>query len=95
MSASRRIEASGIVMRCYDAVMRTTVNLDDDVLETARAIARVERKGLGAVLSNLARQGLKPLQSRFEEGDGFPVFRVRPGAGAITDEMVRSALEEG
>ena len=75
--------------------MRTTVNVDDDVLETARAIARLERRGLGAVLSSLARQGLEPRAIRIAEENGFPVFQVGPGVGPITDEMVRAALEEG
>jgi hypothetical protein len=82
------------MMRCYDAVMRTTLNVDDDVLETARAIARAERRGIGSVLSSLARLGLRPSRPRIEDEDGIPVFRVRDEAGAITDEMVKSALEE-
>jgi hypothetical protein len=74
--------------------MRTTINLDDDVLETTRAIARAERRALGAVVSDLVRRGLVPPQARIDEDDGFPVFRVRQPAQSITDEMVRAALEE-
>lgn len=74
--------------------MRTTVNLDDDVLRVVRAIARAERRGLGVVLSDLVRRGLAPRHSAADEEDGFPVFRVPPGAPPITDEMVEAALEE-
>jgi len=35
-------------------LVRTTLNLDDDVLETTRAIARAERRALGAVVSGIA-----------------------------------------
>ncbi|MFN2568156.1 MAG: antitoxin [Candidatus Dormibacteria bacterium] len=73
--------------------MRTTVNLDDDVLRAARAIARVERRGLGGVVSDLARRGLAPRESRIEDRAGFPVFRVPAGAAPITEEMVEAALE--
>lgn len=74
--------------------MRTTLNLDDDVLEAARAIAHVERRSVGTVLSELARRGLVPSLPRIDDEDGFPVFRVGPDATPITDEMVRAALEE-
>lgn len=74
--------------------MRTTINLDDDVLEVARAVARTERRPLGVVISDLMRRGLVPSMPRLEEEDGFPVFRVPPGSAPITDEMVQSALED-
>ena len=74
--------------------MRTTLNLDDDVLETTRAIARAERRALGAVVSDLVRRGLVPAELRLDEEDGFPVFRLHHPAQPMTDEMVRSALEE-
>ena len=39
--------------------MRTTVTLDDDVFEAAKAQAQASGKQLGAVLSQLARRGLR------------------------------------
>lgn len=81
-------------MRCYDVVVRTTVNLDDDVVDAARAIAAAEHRSLGEVLSDLARRGLAPRPVDFGEEDGFPVFSVGAEAQAITPEMVRAALEE-
>jgi hypothetical protein len=74
--------------------VRTTVNVDDDVLEAARAIARAERRSLGTVISDLLRRGLVPPQPRIADDDGFPVFRVPPGSRPITDEMVEAATEE-
>lgn len=82
------------MMRCYDALVRTTINLDDDALEAARAIARMEHRALGVVISDLVRRGLAPQQPRIDDEDGFPVFRVGPDAAPITDEMVQGALEE-
>ena len=38
--------------------MRTTLQLDDDVLAAARVAARQQRRNLGAVISELARQAL-------------------------------------
>ena len=74
--------------------MRTTVQLDDDVLQAARAIARLERRGVGRVLSDLARRGLSPAPAAMGEEGAFPVFRVPPGAPPITDEAVAAALDD-
>jgi hypothetical protein len=74
--------------------MRTTLNLDEDVLETTRAIARAEGRALGAVISDLVRRGLVPAEFRIDDEDGFPVFRVDQSAEPITSAMVRAALEE-
>jgi hypothetical protein len=43
-------------MRCHQ--MRTTLRLDDDVLASARVLARQRGESLGAVISELARRGL-------------------------------------
>lgn len=76
-------------------MMRTTLNLDDDVLRIARALAAAEDRSIGEVISDLARRGLLPRSDRLaEEEDGFPVFRVPEDAPVITDDMVRVALEE-
>ena len=75
-------------------MMRTTLNLDDDVVEAAKALAHADRRSLGQVVSELARQGLAPRADQLATEDGFPVFRVAPGAPAITDAMVRAAQEE-
>jgi len=40
--------------------VRTTLNIDDDVVTAARELAEAERRSLGSVLSDLARRGLTP-----------------------------------
>ena len=74
--------------------MRTTIDIDDDVLEAVRAIARSERRGMGTVVSNLVRRGLVPPRARIDTRGAFPVFQVPEGTAAITDAMVRLATEE-
>jgi hypothetical protein len=74
--------------------VRTTLNLDEDVMEAARSLARLERHSLGRVVSELARRGLAPRPARLSEEGGFPVFRVDPGAPVITGDMVRAGLDE-
>jgi hypothetical protein len=73
--------------------MRTTLQIDDDVIAAARELATAgERRSLGAVISELARRGLTP--ARVEVADGLPVIRVPVGTPAITENMVRRALDE-
>ena len=72
--------------------MRTTLEIDDDVVAAAKELAAAERRSLGAVISELARRGLTP--ARVEAVGGLPVIRVPPGTPAITAEMVRRALDE-
>jgi hypothetical protein len=74
--------------------MRTTLDLDEDVLAAARSLARLERRSLGRVVSSLARKGLAPRDDRLGEEEGFPIFAVGAGAPPITDEMVQTALDE-
>ena len=74
--------------------VRTTLVIDDDVLNAARNLSEAERRSLGEVISELARRGLAPRPESAEE-DGFPVFAVSPGAKPITLEMVQKALDEG
>lgn len=72
--------------------MRTTLNLDDDVVAAARELAADGGRSLGAVISDLARRALTP--ARIEADGDLPVIRVPAGTAAMTPQMVRSALDE-
>jgi hypothetical protein len=74
--------------------MRTTVNIDDDILLVVQDRARRERRSLGAVLSELARRGLQPSVP----GDGrsrVPGFTPLPSrGGVVTDADVERLRDE-
>jgi hypothetical protein len=72
--------------------VRTTLEIDDDVVAAARVLAADERRSLGSVISELARRGLTP--ARVEAEGGLPVIRVPAGTPALTPEMIRRALDE-
>ncbi len=72
--------------------MRTTLQLDDDVVAAAREIAVNGKRSLGAVISDLARRGLTP--SQVEIDGALPVIHVPVGTPPITPEMVRRALDD-
>lgn len=74
--------------------VRTTLNLDDDVLETARMMAARERKSLGMVISGLLRRAVEPAAQAPSERNGIPLFPVSRSARAVTPEIVRELLDE-
>jgi hypothetical protein len=65
--------------------MRTTLDLDDDVLAAARSIASVRKQTMGKVVSDLLRQSLtiKPSKPR----GGVPLLPRRPGL-IVTNELI-------
>lgn len=74
--------------------MRTTLQIDDDILRVARSLARSEGKSLGEVVSELARKGLRPARPKRPDATGFPTFDIPADAPPLTPEMVREALED-
>ncbi len=75
--------------------MRTTVTLDDDVHEAALGHARATGQRLGRVLSDMARQALRPGPSGRGKGAGrFAAFDVPADAGVIPSTRVQQALDE-
>ena len=73
--------------------MRTTVDIDDDVLQVARSLAKSRGISLGQAHSQLARKGLQPVVAGPEDSL-FPQFPCRPDDPLVTAEQVRDALEE-
>jgi hypothetical protein len=75
--------------------MRTTLEIDDDVMLMAKEIARLRNERLGHVISELARRGLAPETSPVVEiQNGIPVWIHGPGAISVTSEMVRNFAED-
>jgi len=78
-----------------DVIMRTTLNIDDDVLRAVKEIARLRGNTAGAILSELAREGLerdRPKRAA-ETRNGVPLLPTRPGVGIVTPEAVRGLDE--
>jgi hypothetical protein len=71
--------------------MRTTLDIDDDVLAVATARGAQDRVSVGTALSMLAREALRhPVGIRYE--DAIPVFDIPDDSREVTNEMVREAL---
>jgi hypothetical protein len=73
-----------------DPHMRTTLDIDDDVLQAAKELAESRRSTTGKVLSELARKGLTPVRTP-RVRNGVPVLPRRPpGAPRPTMKLVNS-----
>jgi predicted transcriptional regulator len=75
--------------------MRTTLNIDDDVLRAVKELARLRGNTAGAILSELARETLERERSEPapEIRNGVPLLPARPGVGIVTPEAVRGLDE--
>jgi hypothetical protein len=76
--------------------MRTTLDIDEDVLRAAKELARRERKTAGAVISELTRRALTaPAAARAREPKAYHGFRPFPRRGGIvTNERIDALREE-
>jgi hypothetical protein len=80
--------------------MRTTLDIDDDVLQAAKELAERESKTAGKMLSDLARTGILCRNAHDQERgdspfvikDGLPVLRSR--GVIVTNEMVKRIQQE-
>lgn len=61
--------------------MRTTVDLDEDILKVARHLAQERSQSLGRVLSDLVREGLC--------SGVIPTLPRKPGARPVTMQEVK------
>jgi hypothetical protein len=74
-------------------MMRTTLNLPDDVHQVAKSLAGVKGISLGDALAELVRQGLKP-PARVNTRKAFPCFVLPKDAKPITLEQTLQAEDE-
>ncbi|MBV9443739.1 MAG: hypothetical protein JO217_13745 [Acidobacteriaceae bacterium] len=59
--------------------MRTTLDLDDDLLHVAKDLARRRRLTMGQVVSDLVRQSLEP-RTAPKRRNGVALFTPKKGA---------------
>jgi hypothetical protein len=73
--------------------MRTTLSLDDDVLQEVKAYAKSRDVAIGKAISELVRRGLRaPLRTRIV--NGFHVVELPPDSPTVTSEHVKRLQDE-
>jgi hypothetical protein len=79
-----------------DPAVRTTLDIDDDVLQAAKELGGLQKKTAGQMLSELARRGLAPAaHARTRVRNGVPLLPTRPGAPIMTMADVNRLRDEG
>jgi hypothetical protein len=63
--------------------MRTTLDIDDDVLQAVKELGAMRKKTAGQMLSELVRKALEPATS-YKIRNGVPIIPHRPGAPLMT-----------
>ena len=76
--------------------MRTTLDIEDDVLQSARSLSMQQGVSLGRVISSLARAALKPQASSVLIKNGVPVLPLNGKADSAPDlELINHLRDDG
>lgn len=73
--------------------VRTTLDIDDDLITALKPVAAAQHRSLGRVVSDLVRSSLRS-RSTSGERNGFPVFDVPADAPMFGSDNVVRALDE-
>jgi hypothetical protein len=78
-----------------DPLMRTTLDLDDDILQAVKELAAAQGTTAGKALSSLARKALAPSRRQARVRNGVPLLPHRPsGAPRPTMKLVNALRDE-
>lgn len=75
-------------------IVRTTLDIDEDVLQTAKELAARRGTTAGRILSELARRALAPRTGISRKRNGVPILPLRKRAGLVTPEVVNRLRDE-
>ena len=74
--------------------MRTTLDIDDDVLEAAKELARRCGTTAGRVLSDLAGNSLAPQDRTLRKRNGVPLLARHSRTRLVTPQLVNRLRDE-
>ena len=74
--------------------MRTTLDIDDDVLEAAKELAAGRSTTAGRVISDLLRIALGPRKRSVRSRNGVPVLATRKRAALVTRGIVNRLRDD-
>jgi hypothetical protein len=76
--------------------MRTTLDIDDDILLLAKDLAKDGGKTAGKIISELVRKAITATPV-FNQPEPEPIFGIRPfpkRGGIVTNEMINKIRDE-
>ena len=73
--------------------MRTTLELEDNLVQIARELAQRKKMTIGRVISDLALESLEPKASA-KMRNGVPLFTPRPGARKPSLKLINELRDE-
>jgi hypothetical protein len=75
--------------------MRTTLDVDEDVLMAVKSLANTRKTSAGKVLSELARKALlPPVVNKAIKRNGFTLIPARNDGTVVTMELVNRLRDE-
>lgn len=77
--------------------MRTTLDIDDDLLMAAKEIAKRERRSAGSVVSDFVRLGMSAANHDEPAGDGAAEYGFHPfpsRGGVVTNQLIDRLREQ-
>jgi hypothetical protein len=73
--------------------MRTTVDIDEDLLRMAKHLAQERRQSLGRTVSELIRKALQPAEGAGVRQGLIPTLPRKPGGQTVTAQAVKDLME--
>ena len=77
----------------YHTSVRTTLEIDDDLVQVARQLAQQSKTTMGQVISQLVRKAMEP-KSAPRKRNGVLLFDVKPGARKPSMALVNRLRDE-
>ncbi len=78
----------------YDVHVRTTLDLDDDLIQVARNLAQQRGASMGQVVSDLLRKALEPKEAPVMR-NGVPLFVPKKNAKKPSLDLVNELRDQG
>jgi len=76
-----------------DPGMRTTLDIEDDVLLAVKELSRQRHEPAGRLVSALVRKALLP-KVKGRDRNGVPLFPAKSGAGVVTMDLINRLRDE-
>lgn len=77
----------------YHKYMRTTLDIDEDLIGVAKQLAAQRKQSAGRVISDLVREALTPKKAPLIR-NGIRLFQPKPGAKRPTLELINQLRDE-